>query len=319
MTETEILDLASKYLSVFGPRLSYRARQDVVYRARHWAKHAPLPEFTAEAIEAYRSTALEKGYSPATIEPVVAAVRTIARHAGIELPVGQALTIPKPNPDVPRPDRVAAIYRSVRVAEWPQQLPKDKRACWWRGFIVLACWTGLRLSDLRRLDWSAVTPTAIVWRASKTRRHGRPSLAIPIVPTVRRHLEMLRPLKTESVLGMTTCHRQLRRELRRMASHAGVPAVLSQGFRRFAVHQWTTADSLAGKIVHGMSIGVMEHYLGVEDFLEKVAPSVQIPVEFLSSKEQLERANAEAQLVRCYRRAKAEDRRLIEDLIRRLG
>ncbi len=319
MTESEILAHAAEYLVAFGPRLSLRARQDIRYRLTHWCRTVEHREWTLAAVENYRTAAMAKGYSPATIESVVAAIRVVAEHAGHVIPLGSHLTIPRPSPDVPRLDRIGAIYRSAKLAQWPTSIAAHRRPAWWRSFIVLGCWTGLRLSDLRRLDWSAIDQHHITWRASKTKRHGRPVLVIPFVPMVRRHVEILRAMKLETVLGLTCCYKQLRRELQRFAADSGVRYVSPRGLRRFAITQWSKADSMAGRIIHGQGLGVMEHYLPVADYLEAVAPRVQMPVEFLSPKEQLALANNEQWILERYRKATDEDRKLLEDLLRRIS
>lgn len=319
MQSSELNQYVKNYLLSHGCRMGERARQDCVYRVNHFLRLVAEGELNVQTIEQYRSDALRKGYSPATIESCVATVRFIAEYSGTKIPIGRSLTVPRPDPDVPTMNRIAELYNAVQCAQWPVELTGAKRANWWRGFIFLASWSALRLGDLRRLDWSAIKQDAVHVKASKTKRHGRAALRIPIIPPVRRHLEILRALRYPTVLGLTSCYTQLRRELKRIAREAGVAAVLPHGFRRYAITQWSKADAMAGRIIQGCGLGVMNHYLDVEGYLQRFAPKVEIPQAFLSAKEQLAIERNENVILARYRAATPSDKHLIDQLLDRIG
>jgi hypothetical protein len=80
--------------------------------------------------------------------------------------------------------------------------------------------------------------------------------------------------------------KQLRRELARIAQAAGVPYVSPHGFRRFAITQWSLANDLAGRIIHGEGLSrVMRHYIQPVAVLDRWAPYVEIPPAWMSPKE----------------------------------
>lgn len=287
-----------------------------VQRMRHsltrWAKFSPVPysSVTPQALTDFRRAGLAAGLSPHSIEQTVTDVCLLTGH-----PPGRRLRRPPPSPDVPTVERVAAIYRAVGAAQWPQaRRPQGGTPCrwlkcstaqWWRTWIVCACWFGFRLADLRRLSTADMTAGQL--RAKKTGK-GHP-LVIP--PFVARHWRLM---KSDTMGPLSP--KQLRRELRRIAKSAGVRYVEPHGFRRFAVTQWSAVSVDAGKIVHGESLGVRAHYIEPRRILEDAAPRVRMPACFLTPKEISDAMKAEEELLTYYRRATPAMRKAILTVVR---
>lgn len=319
MNVTQLEQMIGDYVDFISPRVKPNTVATIRHRMSDWMHESCDMSFTTKAIEAFRNRRLLEGSSPATIESTVAAVRTLAKHFGIEISTGQKLKIPAPDPDVPTHTRVASMYCSTVLAKWPRRLTASQRASWWRSWIVLASWTGFRLSDLRGLKWSDIDELGIHLRAAKTTRHGRPRLVVPMCPMVTRHSHAIRGWFGDSVLGFGGALKQLRRELQRFAQAGGVDYVPPHGFRRFSIDIWTAADPVAGQIIQGNRLGVMGHYLNVHRHLSRVASTVEYPDAFCTEDEFRARKQAESILLATYRAANSEKRQLILDVARKLA
>lgn len=307
------------YVAFIQPRVKPATVATIRHRMADWASESPDVSFSLDAIEAFRNRRLNDGSSPATIEATIATVRTIARHFGIDVRPGRRLKIPAPDPDVPTHTRVAAIYCATVCTKWPKRLTSANRSAWWRAWISVACWTGFRLSDLRALKWSDIDDMGIHLRATKTSRHGRPRLVVPMCAMVERALKPIRGWYGDSVFGNATSLKQLRRELQRMAAHGHVEYVPPHGFRRFAIDIWTSADPVAGQIIQGNRLGVMGHYLNVHRHLSRCAGQVEYPEAFCTEDEYRARKHAESILLASYRAANTSTRQLILDLAKKLA
>lgn len=110
----------------------------------------------------------------------------------------------------------------------------------------------------------------------------------------------------------------MRRELQRIAAAAGVSYVSPQQFRQFCVQQWSLANPDAGRIVHGVGLGILDHYISGRRIVEAAAESVEMPSEFLTEAERAARESGERELLHMYRHASAEERRALLTLAKRL-
>lgn len=277
-------------------------------------------DVTQASIESFRDKAIGSGLSPATIEAVIYTVRRIVNFSNDQnIPLGRKLFVPKPSPDVPRMETIDAIYRKVSATKWPRKLNAHQRCDWWRAYIVLTCWTGFRISDVSKLEWVHFESDCVRLCAKKTVRYRRPDLAVPMTFTLRRHVNQIKGLFGDRVFGITKCLRQLRDELERIADAAKVPYVPPHGFRRFAVNVWTDADPLAGQLIQGCRLGAMDNYLDVLRHLSRVSSRVEMPDAFYTPAEIARRQDDELSLLQAYRAAKADEKRLLLDLARRLA
>lgn len=308
------------------PDVSTSGVRTARYNVKRWIKldgERDVTRISAESFTRFRQRAIALGYSSRSIESTVEVVARIARHAGCEIDTGNRLKSSPPAPRVPSPQTIGAIYSAAKHATWPCQrgggrghtrppspwLPCS-RADWWRAWIVTAAWTGLRLADLQSLTWEDLESGRAANKTGK--RHP-----IVIPEFVRRHLAKL-DTSTDAVFVRMPA-KQVRDELQRLATATNVPYVSPQGFRRFAVQQWTQANPLAGGIVHGTSLGVRAYYLDPARILEDTAPSVVMPEEFRTVKERNMRVRVEEELIRRLRKMAPKDRQLAVDLVRKIG
>lgn len=154
--------------------------------------------------------------------------------------------------------------------------------------------------DLRACSVQCFTARKLT--ASKTKK----THPLPTSGFLARHLRSL--AATDKLFGSLP-EKQLRRELQRIAAAAGVPYVPPHGFRRFAITQWSLANDLAGRIIHGEGLSrVMAHYVQPQSILDKWAPQVEVPSSWLTPKERADAIRAETELLAHYRRASQDTR-----------
>lgn len=285
-------------IEAFIRRRAGRVAESTLRKYRHdwnrWERSG------AETADDFREWGIDNGLSVRTIESTLS---TAKLAIGVE--IGEPLAKTFRRLVVPSAETIKAIYDAVDVAKWPTRVPTKLRPHWWRCLIGVACMTGLRLGDLERLDRGNLDGGYLVVRAAKTARVRRPDLAIPLTPELRRHTNAI-PFR------LTRSRRQLYRELERIAEAAGTPYVRPKQMRQFAITQWSSVDSMAGKIVQGCSLGVMGHYVDVGRFLSSVATRVRWPFEAISDDaERLER-----ELVDHYRRSNRDQQNALLTIAR---
>ena len=282
-----------------NPHLSHASKQKLRYSESRWLRltGVPLDQVRPEHFVQLRTAGLAAGLSPHSIEQTC---QDVSLLTGVHR--GKPLDRPLPSPDVPTVQQVDAIYRHVSVAQWP--VSRSWMSCstkdWWQGWIVVAGFCGLRLRDLRAMTMDCVRARKLT--ASKTKK----THPLPISGFLHRHIQSLNA--TDKLFG-TLPEKQLRRELQRIATAAGVPYVPPHGFRRFAVTQWSLANDLAGRIIHGEGLSrVMAHYVQPQAILDKWAPQVEVPASWLTPKERADAIRAETELLAHYRRASQDTR-----------
>jgi len=245
------------------------------HRVAAWERLAGSCELpTTELIEVARESGLARGLSHTTIESTIKDVCRMAGAVGHTVDRGRPLRQTVRCKPVPALEAVGKLYAVAEQCEWPSRLRRDDwtwmslspadRCIWLRAYLVLAVWTGLRASDLLRLDWTGITRDRIVWQASKTaKRH-----VFPVNGIIRYHIESLKAFNRSTVLGIGVHTKHLvRKELSRLCEMANVPPLTPQSLRRSAVTTWATVAPEAGRIVHGTGLGVLAHYYDGEQIL----------------------------------------------------
>ena len=280
------------------PGLSLASHRRLRYSVNRWERLVgPFAEATTDGFQSLRQAGLAIGLSPHSIEQTASDVALLTG-----LSKGTPLPLPLPSPDVPTVEQVGAIYSAVSVAQWPVERSwlKCSTKDYWQAWLVVAGFCGFRLRDLRGLTMDCFRARRLT--ASKTRKvHPTPTAGF-----LHRHL---RALGSTGPLFGTLPEKQLRRELARIAAAAGVPYVSPHGFRRFAITQWSLANDLAGRIIHGEGLSkVMAHYVQPVAVLDRWSPYVEIPPAWMSPKERADAIRAETELLAHYRRASAETR-----------
>ncbi|MBC7821686.1 MAG: hypothetical protein IAG10_32775 [Planctomycetaceae bacterium] len=288
-------DAVERYL---GSSPDLKRARTYCYRVNCWERHASinLPITTAN-IEKFRASCLEAKLSSTTIEDTISDMLTVLRGTKCKVPdPGRRLRSPRPTAKQPTTADIGKVYGLVSHTIYPRRTfigpaasysQKTKREQWklwttdererfWRGLLFLGYWTGLRIGDLRQLEWSHVCVDRIDWQASKT---GAPHV-FPITPDVQRHLDMLRGLDPVYVTPIPKWSiRFVRRELTRLCNLAGVERFGPQMVRRASISEWSCTTNDAGSLVHGCGLGIRQHYVNPLKVLTRAAVSFELPVE----------------------------------------
>ncbi|MFV0443871.1 MAG: tyrosine-type recombinase/integrase [Planctomycetaceae bacterium] len=136
-----------------------------------WEKltsNPPVGSITNETMAAFRQAALDRGYSPASVNTNWQRYRAILRRCGPPytgnpwglsiIPVVPAMKHcrePQKRPRLVSLEDFSKTYVACRHAECPKTgLPPSD---FWRGLLVVAFCTGLRRGDLFALDWSQIS------------------------------------------------------------------------------------------------------------------------------------------------------------------
>lgn len=300
-----LLDVVQRYIAS-APNL--RSTKRLLYQVNCWGRHAPLRlPITAADVDKFRTSSLAVKLKPRTIETTISSVLTILRGTGQEIPhVGRRLKRGAPDTTQPTVEEIGKLYRAAAHAQWPTETRRldaagkrrikvwrqSERTRFVRAIIFLNFWTGLRIGDLRRLNWSAVHPDRIEWQASKT---GAVHV-FPVTEEVERHLGFVRKLDREIVLPIADGSvRFLRAELARLSKLAKIGRITPKMFRRASITTWFCSDQpKAGDIIHGNALtgDITRFYIQPLAILKRAAETFHLPSEMLApgQRSQLERA-----------------------------
>ena len=273
-----MLDLRDKLTAYLRLAGDLRSAKKLRYRVNCWSRHAPLAvPVTSDAVAVFRDSAASVGLSPVTIEGTISDIATILRGTGGVVPdLGRRLMRPKPTAPQPSLDDVGKIYAAVEQSDWPKRWLPSQRSRWWRGYLFLSLWTGLRIGDLRTLTWSDVFADRIDRVANKTgARH-----VFPVTVDVKRHLDMLRGLNAEFVVPVARGSlRFVRDELTELCRFANVERFGPQMLRRASITEWTCTAPDAGALIHGSGLGVRSYYVSPLKVLSRASENFTLPSE----------------------------------------
>lgn len=282
MTLQQIYD---QHYAAWAPDLSERTIERYRFDLQRWQLlmgDLDVSAVTTATYQEFRRKSKDAGHTAQTTETTMKTIRQIVRVAhvhglleGAPPDRGKPRPIPPPQPFVPTMAQLNALYLAtddVRLT-WPRlHVPP---ATFWKCLMAIGVWTALRKSDLLyNLRWANVTEERITFSATKTQiQHS-----FPLVPTIQRHLAAMYQAGRVQVLGPTRNNSKLQENLDRLSMAAGIePHIRFQHFRRFAVTNWSRADSTAGTIVHGSGLGILAHYIGQFDILKNAAGKVELP------------------------------------------
>lgn len=277
-------------------------RRNPVYAATRFAKLVSrtktLATITTEDLIKFRNRCVELGQSPHGIESSIGDLVTMRfLKTGDRLDRGQRLKIPRPQPSPASLDQISAVY--VEAEAWLQK------------YLALAYFSCARVFDSLQLLLSNIDPktTVLRWTASKTaHRH-----VCPVPNWLSRHLKM----KVTIPPGCPKNHlkRVLRRQIRDAAEAAGVESFTPQQHRQRGLTEWSRANAMAARIVHGEGLGTLDHYVDPLSVLESAAPALRLPEAFASEEERDEAAALPAILARM----DPESRRIVMETAQRFA
>ena len=259
-----------------GLESELRSGKKLHYRVNCWERHAPIDlPVTSGAVARFRESAARSNLSPVTIEGTVSDIVTILRGTGRTVPdLGRRLKRPRPTAPQPTLDDVGSVYAVADRSSWPARWEASRRVRWWRGYLFLSMWTGLRIEDLRTLTWSDVFADRIDRCANKTAaRH-----VFPVTLDVSRHLNMLRGLHATYVVPVAHGSlRFVREELTDLCRIANVTRFGPQMLRRASITEWTCTAPDAGALIHGCGLGVRAYYVNTQKVLARAAETFTLP------------------------------------------
>jgi integrase len=252
---------------------------------------------SSAVIVGFRQAAIAVALSPVTIEKTVTDVLTIVRYACGSIPdVGKRLKRSRPSPQPAAIDRINAVWKAAQS----QRL---------RRWLALVYWTGLRISDSVCLYWMLKEPCDVLrFTASKTGVHH-------VWPVPKWLHKFMRPVESHTGHSTIWFGRLLRDELAETCTRANIAVFTPKNLRQASIGEWTAANATAGAIVHGMGLGVMQHYLDPLAVLQSAAPRVRLPACFGAT----ESASTEESLLCHFRRLDPAAQGLISGTAERLA
>lgn len=289
-------------------RLTDSGRRKLHHLVNLWARHClpvPVESIQTAQIEDARESMLAAGLAHATIESAISDVLTVIRHVVGSAP-DPGCRLVRRRPRVSLPVTVAEygrLYEYVDRLRFPcvaRNRDVTDTADYWRAWLVVAYWTGLRISDLLRLEWEDVESDRITRTANKTGVLHE----WPLVPVVRRHLDLIRRSRGRVFPTTLANLSRYREALAALCRWAGVSRVTPKHVRQLSITSWSRVNPMAGSVVHGCGLGVrvLGHYVDPWQVVTTAAPGVEIPAAWLLPGEQSAQAAAETQLVDGFRR-----------------
>lgn len=240
---------------------------------RRWARVRTADRVTVAVADQYLSSLRDK--APRTANLARGVLSSIWRSVHLADPWSQCRT--RPRKTVPFRPLTDAEVRTI-LAEAAKVAP------WWRPLILVAFYTGLRISDASMLRWSQFGPPPdLAWielRPQKTAKSGR-AVWIPVHPALREELTRLprssAHLFPEAVSKQT--RRSLGPEFSRILDRAGEGGVKGEkGVSRVGYHSLRVTfstrarragiptDDLRAMLGHTTS-AMTSHYIDAPDAL----------------------------------------------------
>ncbi|HET6324812.1 MAG TPA: hypothetical protein VFG04_08935 [Planctomycetaceae bacterium] len=271
------------------------------YRIRCWERVTSNPDLrslTRADFDNLRPQLIDAGYAAASIESLIAVVRSIC-EACVEEGLmthsprtGNSLKVRPGDKWTPETKDLSAIYRVVGAAQWPvRRVPRGQWSStaaasnggfvrlfstdhWWRTLFVAGYFTALRRADLLDLRWSDIRDDRIVRTMAKTEY----AVEIPIHAILRAHLDRM-PHESDRVFGdRNNSHKQFERELHAMSRDAKIGPFTMQSLRRLSARSWESARAGAGACILGHRIrGAAANYLHAFRILQDAIPALVVP------------------------------------------
>lgn len=267
-----------------SPELSDASIQRHAFDLKRW--HALIPrkdisEITTLDYLDFRRLSAKAGHAPSTTETTIRTVKQILNAAAVmgrldKVPVsGRSRKISRPTPRPATSEELRRLWLiGTAAARWPRNSAFRTPRAFWKGWIMFAYWTGLRLTDLTwRLSRDHIEPGMIRFRASKTGVEH----CIPMRPELWQVINARRP---DSGPIFQCYHKpsRLREHLARLCEAADIRKLTCKNFRQAAVCAWSMADATAGQLLHGCGLpGVLKHYLDPGQIMLAAAPRVVWP------------------------------------------
>lgn len=282
------------------PEIAFSTSQKYRYRLSLWRRMncaQDADQITPEEFAAFRERAIQDGRKASTINATVRDIAALVQRAGLQVDTGKSLRENIICKHVPENQQISRAYDNASLARWPncegsktERLLRVSNEQFWRSFLIVEYFTGMRLEDLHVLKWVNVLDSYIEIEAKKTGKLHQ----WPMHPVLRQHLEPLRAIGADTVFGMPKFpFNRIRRELLRI----GGIGVNPQALRRASITTWTEMNDTCRAIVHGSGLGVTVRYVDQLRILKKHYMRFPFPVSSLPADLRDSRLQAEAELM----------------------
>ena len=251
-----------------------------------------------EHLELYIAQCRLQELSPATIRNSLKDIVLLVEHKTGTRLTHSKVKVPRPVPQPAPIDSIEATY--------------EKSSPWLKAWMAVVFWTGQRFSDSLRFmaNYKPGQYEKLQWVASKTDKVH----TMPAPPFVVRHLN---DAGDTPYLKVNDHSKWKVREALRMCCNAATVSVwLPQNLRQRCVTEWMSADSSAGKIVHGHGLSVLDHYVVHETLLDNAAPKVRVPDCFLTAEEKESRNSQREELIKLFDAKTKESQNVIMHVAR---
>lgn len=219
-----------------------------VSECNRWERFTDNPDcndIDKETVTDFVQVLREEGYSANTIGPNIKMIYYIlsaAHSAGVisEMPVFDIqIRTEEPNP-APIPfEHLEAFLSHTDAAQWP--LDRE----YWKRYIAFAYLTGLRRSDLRKVEKKHCSPHKIEIKANKTKKTHAYPMPFWLWRLIRDEPEgRLFPVNPK----------QIYQEMHRICNAAEVPYFTPKQLRILSVNEWENARECCGCVIQGAAI-----------------------------------------------------------------
>lgn len=251
------------------PQLSPRTIERYRLEVLRWERYTPNPnidQITTQTFHSYRAACLAAGLKANTIETGIRTVLQILRLCGPEMErreglgliqrvpyVGRQLRQNTPFRPTPTVSELRLAYAMAGSLHWP---PRVNTALFWRAWLGLSFVSGIRLSDMLNLPFTARQGDLLTLTAQKTDK----ALIVPLPGWLVEVLDQLPPLG-ERLMPCKRLPCFIRREMAKLSERIGIPTITPHGLRRASITEWSKINDDCGKIIHGVGLGIRDRYV----------------------------------------------------------
>lgn len=270
--------------AAWSPDLSPASAQRHRYDLKRWGRlmgETSIGEISTQSYQKFRVLSAERGDSPETTETTLRTVRQVLNACAA---AGELQAVPhpgrcrkgrRPAPRPATPAELRSLWEAATTARWPETEAWKLPSAWWRAWLAVGYWTGLRLTDLTwGLGREHIRQDAIRYAASKTGA----SHVFPMTEHLRRIVAQAAAEYASPLLSCARSANLLRKHLRTLCDNAGVRHLTPKHLRQASVTEWSKADARAGELIHGCGLpAVLRHYIDPLEILASAAPRVMWP------------------------------------------
>lgn len=286
-TKLTLLQVLDAHYAVYAnlTKGSMRRYRCELNRLQRIVGPVPISGFDIETFTTFRTKCVASGLSNDSTEGSIKIAKAVLRYCkdrgwiGSLPHFGRSLRIAPPDPHPATVEEIEALWESARTAVYPGR-GIISPCTWWRCWLTLDWYTGLRIEDSLHLAASHIHADRIEYVAAKTGTIHR----WPMCDPVRRAVSQLMANDLPTLFGRFP-QNKLREVMTSMCEHAGIRRLTCKNVRQGCVQNWMKVDPTAGAYVHGCGLThqVLGHYTGVLDILNEHLPKLQWPRQMMEA------------------------------------